>query len=54
MVHRHLGALKGKRRQEGMWRGTRVDTLWQLMNEMVLDDITLEGALLANSELLCN
>lgn len=54
MVHRHLGALKGMQRQEGMWKGRRVDTLLQLMNEMVLDDISLWGAFLADCELLCN
>lgn len=54
-VHRHLGALKGRRRRGGdMEEGAGAMALWQFMNEMALDNIVLEGAFLAGSEMLCN
>lgn len=37
-----------------MEEGAGAMALWQFMNEMALDNIVLEGAFLAGSEMLCN
>lgn len=37
-----------------MEEGAGAMELWQFMNEMALDNMILEGTLLAGSEMLCN